>query len=120
MIGQSGFNAEVSHYHVLGEQYFMPSLNNISVMLQCRSQHQSPSPPKLTLLAWTNHDYVLNVTNSLLFLPSAKGFLARQAQTGAFPSSRFYFSVSHADSLIMGASDIGQVSYVGVDKYFKY
>ena len=42
-IGQSGFNAEVSHHHGLGEQNFMQSLNTISVTLQYNSQHQSPS-----------------------------------------------------------------------------
>ena len=85
MIGQSGFNAEVSHHHGLGEQYFMRSLNTISVILQYSSKHHSPSQPKLMLLAWTYTEYVLNVTDSLLFLPSTKGFSARLAQTGFFP-----------------------------------
>jgi hypothetical protein len=62
------------------------------------------------LIAWTYHEYVLNVTDSLLFLPSTKGLLARLAQTAFFPSPRFYFFVHHTDSPIVGASDIGQVS----------
>jgi hypothetical protein len=90
-IGQSGFNAEVSHYHGLGEQYFMQSMHTNSVTLQCSSQHQSPSPPKFTLLAWTYNDYVFNVTDSLLFLPSTEGFSARLAQTGFFPHQGFIF-----------------------------
>jgi hypothetical protein len=94
-IGQSGFNAEVSHHHGLGEQYFMQSLNTISVTLQCSTQHQSPSLPKLTLLAWTYNDYVLNVTDSLLFLPSTKGFPARLTQTGFFPLRGFIFCKPH-------------------------
>jgi hypothetical protein len=53
---------------------------------------------------------VFNVTDSLLFLPSSKGFSARLAQTGFFPSPWFYFSMSHTDSPIVGASDMGQVS----------
>ena len=88
----------------------MQSLNTISVTLQCSSRYQSPSPPKLMILAWTYNDYVLNVTDSLLFLPSTKGFSARVDQKGFFSSLRFYFSSSHADSPIVGTSDIGQVS----------
>jgi hypothetical protein len=80
-IGQSGFCVEVSHYHGLGEQHFMRSMQPIRVTLQCSSQHQSPSPPKVTLIAWAHHDYVINVTDSLLLLPSPKGFSARMAQT---------------------------------------
>jgi len=79
-------------------------------MLQYSSQQQSPSPSMLMLLAWTYNDYVINATESLLFLPSTKGFSARLAQTGFFSLPRFYFSKSHADSPIVGASDIGQVS----------
>jgi hypothetical protein len=90
-IGQSGFNAEVSHHHGLGEQYFMQSLNTISATLQCSSQHQSPSPPKLMLLPWTYNDNVFHVTNSLLFLPSTKGFSARLAQTGFSSHRGFIF-----------------------------
>ena len=71
-IRQSGFTAEVSHYDVLGEQYFIRSLHTISVMLHYSSKIQSPSPPKLTLQACTFRDYVFNVTDSLLFLSSTK------------------------------------------------
>jgi len=109
-IGQSGLNVEVILYHGLGEQYFMRSMHTISVMLQCSSQHQSPSPPKLTLLAWTYHDYVLNVMDSLLFFLQLRFFWQDWLKQDFFPHMRVYFSASHADSPIMEASDIGQVS----------
>ena len=66
----------------------MQSMCTISVTLQSSSQHQSPSPPKFKRLAWT---YLL-------------------AQIDFFLTEGILFSVSHADSSIMGASDIGQLS----------
>ena len=65
--------------------------------------------------------YVTCVTDSLLFLPLSKSFSASLAQIGFFSSQRFYFSVSHTDSPIMGASS--QVSTVDLGQdlvHFKY
>jgi hypothetical protein len=55
--------------------------------------------------------YVQNVTGSLhIFNPNKKVFSASLAHNQIFSSQRFYFSTSHANSPIVGASDTGQLS----------
>jgi hypothetical protein len=86
------FNAEVRHYHGLGEQYFINQCT--FTVSRCNASHDIilPLHQKFTLIAWTYNDYVLNVTDSLQFLPSTKGFSARL----------LYFSMSHTNSPIVG------------------
>ena len=55
--------------------------------------------------------YVEIVTGSLhIFNLSKRSFSASLAHIRIFSSPRFYFSASHANSPIVGASDIGQLS----------
>ena len=62
----------------------MRSLHTISVMLHYSSQNSLPLHQQLTLIAWSYHDYVLNVTDSLLFLPSTKRFFCKAGTNRLF------------------------------------
>ena len=66
--------------------------------------------------------YVTHVTACSFYL-CAKVFLQDWLETDFFPHRGFYFSASHTDSPIVGASDMSQVStlYLGQDLvHFKY
>ena len=95
-IGQSGtrFNAEVSHYHGIGELYFIRSMHTNSVTLRWSSQQQSSSQPKLTRLPWANHYYAPYVTHRLLDYLQPKVFLQNWLKY-VFFSPKFYFNFYH-------------------------
>ena len=91
-IGHSGFPADVSHKHGLGEQ----TQQTVHVTQETVKDISLPLHKHLRLYELHTRVYVVHVMTQLKFLPVTPGFyMLVVAQQDFFSSLRFYFYASH-------------------------